>query len=60
MRFPMRSTVLSADMFHRTEMKLTTTMTRIAYLQLREAAIAKSKLAEFTAWLKNRKIILLP
>ena len=58
MRYPMRSTVLPAAMFHRTAVTHTTTMTALAYRQLVEAAIAKGKLPELRTWQRDRKIIL--
>lgn len=58
MRFPMRSTVLPADMFHRKPMKSETCMTPAAYMQLLKAAREKQKMPEFYTWQRNRKIIL--
>jgi hypothetical protein len=58
MRFPMHSTVLSADMFRRTPPKNETIMSKAAYVALRQAAIDKNKMPEFNRWLKDRKITL--
>ena len=52
------STALPADMFHRTAVSNTTTMTAAAWKQLLEAAKAKGKLPELLTWQRNRKIIL--
>ena len=54
----MRSTVLRADMFHRSPMKNETTISASEYMQLLKAAREKNKMPEFYAWQRNRKIIL--
>ena len=58
MRFPMHSTVLPADMFHRSPMKSETIISSAEYMALLKAAKEKNKFAEFQQWQRNRKIIL--
>ena len=46
------------EMFVRTLMISTTVMSSAEYTALRQAALAKNKMAEFYSWQRNRKIIL--
>ena len=54
----MHSTVLPADMFHRSPMKSETIISSAEYMALLRAAKEKNKFAEFQQWQRNRKIIL--
>ena len=49
---------LPPSMFVKSEMPTETIMSSAEYTALRQAALAKNKMAEFYSWQRNRKIIL--